>query len=85
MTDKWQTTKDKNGDDVYTWKAYEVRKVYEKKATSASRLNPKERPTYNQVGSWRVIHAGQFWDTDPTQTQFQLMASCEQHDQRLSP
>ena len=85
MTDKWKTTKDENDNDIYTWEAYEVRKVYAKKATSANYLNPKERPTYTCVGSWRAKHAGQFMDTDTNLTQFQLMASCEQHNQYLSP
>ena len=82
---KWQVTKDESGNAVYTWKSYEVRKVYERKAIGASYLNPEERPTYELVNPWKATYVGNPLDTDPkVQTPTQLMDHCEQHDQYLA-
>ena len=56
---KWQVTKDENGNNVHTWKDYEVKKVDEWKVVAANYLNPKEPPTYGWVSSWKAI----FWAT----------------------
>ena len=85
LNSQWQVIKDEKGDDVYTWKDYEVKKVYERKAIAASYLNPKEPPTYASVGSWKATYSGKPMDTNPTfQTPVQVMGYCEQHDETLT-
>ena len=58
---KWQVTKDENGNNVRTWKDYEVKKVDEWKVVAANYLNPKEPPTYGWVSSWKAIFWGNLW------------------------
>ena len=81
---EWEVTKDENGNDVYTWKDYEVRKLYAKQVIAASYIDRNQPPTYGWVGSWKAFNSGQPMDTDPTlATPDQLKEHCEQHDGTL--